>query len=128
MPRPHRISGGGGEEGVSNQAYGDATEATVFGPFFVQGSREIRLGGDIAAGVSGQPALGRGHRHRRGRQAGASCRIEVWEPATASSTSLIMDFDSQPPNTPTPEGRDLAGRPWSRVRFDIVLAPGGVAN
>jgi len=36
-----------------------------------------------------------------------------------------MDFEQQPPGTPAPEGRDLGGRTWSRVRFDIVLAPAG---
>src|ERR1022692_3303953 len=39
--------------------------------------------------------------------------------------SLVMDFEQQPPPTPTPDGRDLSGRTWSRVRFDIVLAPAG---
>jgi hydroxyquinol 1,2-dioxygenase len=40
---------------VNNEAYLHATEATVFGPFFVAGSPEIELGGDIAAGASGEP-------------------------------------------------------------------------
>jgi hydroxyquinol 1,2-dioxygenase len=37
--------------------------------------------------------------------------------------SLIKDFLAQPPGTPAPNGRDLSGSGWSRVRFDIVLAP-----
>lgn len=37
--------------------------------------------------------------------------------------SLVKDFVQQPPRAPTPDGRDLKGRTWSRVRFDIVLAP-----
>jgi protocatechuate 3,4-dioxygenase beta subunit len=37
--------------------------------------------------------------------------------------SLIHDFARQAPGSPTPDGRDLQGRGWSRVRFDIVLAP-----
>lgn len=36
--------------------------------------------------------------------------------------SLIKRFEQQPAGTPTPDGRDLDGT-WSRVRFDIVLAP-----
>jgi hydroxyquinol 1,2-dioxygenase len=36
--------------------------------------------------------------------------------------SLIKDFESQAPGTPTPDGRDPGDRSWSRVRFDIVLA------
>ena len=37
--------------------------------------------------------------------------------------SLIRDFPVQPAGTPTPDGRDLRGRDWTKVRFDIVLAP-----
>ncbi|MEU8664617.1 dioxygenase, partial [Actinoplanes philippinensis] len=33
---------------VNNEAYLDATEATVVGPFFVAGAPEIPLGGDIS--------------------------------------------------------------------------------
>ena len=39
--------------------------------------------------------------------------------------SLVKVFHAQPAGTPTPDGRDLADRAWSRVRFDIVLAPSG---
>jgi hydroxyquinol 1,2-dioxygenase len=41
----------------------------------------------------------------------------------AVKDSLIKDFVRQPPGTPTPDGRELGDRTWSRVRFDIVLAP-----
>jgi hydroxyquinol 1,2-dioxygenase len=37
--------------------------------------------------------------------------------------SLVSDFEQQPTGTPAPDGRDLGVRTWSRVRFDIVLAP-----
>ncbi|MCP6457016.1 hydroxyquinol 1,2-dioxygenase, partial [Klebsiella pneumoniae] len=40
---------------VNNEAYENATEATVFGPFFVEDAPEIPIGGDIAGGASGQP-------------------------------------------------------------------------
>ena len=40
---------------VNNQAYKGATEATVFGPFFVEDAPEIPIGGDIAGGAAGQP-------------------------------------------------------------------------
>jgi protocatechuate 3,4-dioxygenase beta subunit len=39
--------------------------------------------------------------------------------------SLVKDFEQQPAGTPPPDGRDLADQAWSRVRFDIVLAPAG---
>jgi protocatechuate 3,4-dioxygenase beta subunit len=37
--------------------------------------------------------------------------------------SLVKEFAKQPAGTSTPDGRDLGVRDWSRVRFDIVLAP-----
>jgi hydroxyquinol 1,2-dioxygenase len=37
--------------------------------------------------------------------------------------SLVRDFVVQPAGTPAPGGRDVSDRPWSRVSFDIVLAP-----
>jgi hydroxyquinol 1,2-dioxygenase len=37
---------------VNNAAYADATEATVVGPFFVAGSPEIEVGGDMAFGAA----------------------------------------------------------------------------
>src|SRR4051812_9079405 len=40
---------------LNNAAYAGATEATVLGPFFVEGSPEIEAGGDIAAGAKGTP-------------------------------------------------------------------------
>jgi hydroxyquinol 1,2-dioxygenase len=39
--------------------------------------------------------------------------------------SLVKAFQAQPAGTPTPDGRELFDRMWSRVRFDIVLAPLG---
>ena len=32
---------------INNEAYDNATEATVFGPFFVEGSPEIEPGGEV---------------------------------------------------------------------------------
>ncbi|BEL05538.1 protocatechuate 3,4-dioxygenase subunit beta [Actinoplanes sichuanensis] len=200
---------------VNNQAYADATEATVFGPFFVDGSPRIEHGGDISFGASGRPCWVEGSVTDTAGEPVAGARIEVWEadedgfydvqygddrtaarghlfsddaghyrfwaieptpypiphdgpvgellnatgrsPMRASHLhfmveapslrtlvthifvrgdtlldrdsvfgvrdSLVKDFQTQPPGTPTPDGRDLAGGAWSRVRFDIVLAP-----
>jgi len=205
---------------INNEAYADATEATVFGPFFVDGAPEIELGGDIAAGAAGQPCWVEGTvRDTSGRPV-PGARIDVWEadedgfydvqysdtrtagrghmfsdqdgnyrfwaitptpypiphdgpvgrmltaagrsPMRAShlhfmvsapnlrtlvthifvrgdelldrdsvfgvKESLIKDFIEQQPGTPTPDGRDLGNRPWSRTRFDIVLAPAAEAE
>ena len=40
---------------INNEAYANATEATVVGPFFVEGPPRIPLGGDIAADAAGEP-------------------------------------------------------------------------
>jgi hydroxyquinol 1,2-dioxygenase len=200
---------------INNEAYGEATEATVFGPFFVEDAPRIDHGGDIAGGAAGQPCWVEGTVRDAGGQPVAGARIEVWEadedgyydvqygdgrtaarghlfsggdggfrfwavtptpypiphdgpvgamlaatgrsPMRAShlhfmvtapgrrrlvthifvrgdellasdsvfgvKDSLVKDFTEEPAGTPAPDGRDLAGRAWSRVRFDIVLAP-----
>lgn len=202
---------------VNNEAYGSATEATVFGPFFVEGSPEIPLGGDISGGAAGQPCWVEGTVTDTAGTPVPNALIEVWEadddgfydvqygddrvaargrlhtgtdgdyrfwaitptpypiphdgpvgrllsatnrsPLRASHLhfkveapgmrtlvthifvrgdellgsdsvfgvrdSLVKDFEAQTPQTPAPDGRDLGGRAWSRVRFDVVLAPAG---
>ncbi|MFB7756423.1 dioxygenase [Streptomyces sp. NPDC056121] len=202
---------------VNNQAYGDATEATVFGPFFVEHSPEIAAGEDIAFGAAGEPCWVEGTVTDSTGKPVPAARVEVWQadgdgfydmqygddrtaarahlftgadggyrfwglaptpypiphdgpvgnlleasgrsPLRAShlhfmvsapglrtlvthifvsgdellvrdavfgvKKSLIKEFQRQPEGTPTPDGRDLDGRVWSQVRFDIVLAPDG---
>ncbi|MFE1521566.1 dioxygenase [[Kitasatospora] papulosa] len=202
---------------VNNEAYGDATEATVFGPFFMENSPEIGQGGDLSFGAAGEPCWVEGSVRDAAGKPVAGARIEVWEadedgfydtqygddrtaarahlysdaegryrfwgltptpypiphdgpvggllaavgrsPMRAShlhfmvsapaqrtlvthifvrgdelldrdcvfgvKESLVKDFPHQPAGTPTPDGRDLGDRSWSRVRFDIVLAPDG---
>lgn len=203
---------------INNEAQANATEATVFGPFFVAGSPEIQLGGDIAAGAPGEPCWVEGRVTDTSGNPVPHALIEVWEadqdglydvqyddgriaarghlysdadgryrfwgitptpypiphdgpvgrllaavgrsPMRAAHLhfrvqaegfrtlvthvfvhgdefldrdavfgvrdSLVMDFEPQPAGTPTPDGRDLGDRAWSRVRFDIVLAPAAV--
>lgn len=201
---------------VNNKAYEDATEATVFGPFFVDDAPLVELGGDIAFGAAGQPAWVEGTVTDTDGNPIPNARIEVWEcdedgfydvqytdgrmagrahlfsdengqyrfwgltpvpypiphdgpvgqmlqavgrsPVRAAhlhfmvtaddkrtlvthifidgdpqleigdsvfgvKDSLIKTFHEQPAGTPTPDGRDLSERTWTRTRFDIVLAP-----
>jgi hydroxyquinol 1,2-dioxygenase len=202
---------------INNEAYANATEATVVGPFFAEGSPQIPPGGDIAAGAAGQPCWVEGTVTDTDGKPVSGARIEVWEadedgfydvqygddrtaarahlftdeqggyrfwgvtptpypiphdgpvghllqaagrsPMRAShlhfmviadgkrtlvthifvrgdelltrdavfgvKESLVMEFEQQPATMPTPDGRDLGGRAWSRVHFDIVLAPAG---
>ena len=200
---------------INNEAFAAATEATVFGPFFVDNAPRVELGGDIAGQATGQACWVEGTVHDTGGNPVPGARIEVWEadadgyydvqygdgrtaargyllsgpegeyrfwgvtptpypiphdgpvgtmlaaagrsPMRAShlhfmvtgpglrtlvthifvrgdellgsdsvfgvKDSLVMDFVEHPAGDPTPDGRDLAGRAWSSVRFDIVLAP-----
>jgi hydroxyquinol 1,2-dioxygenase len=202
---------------INNEAYGDATEATVVGPFFLQQSPRIEIGGDIARGAPGEPCWVEGVVTDSADNPVPGARLEVWEadadgrydvqyadirvtgrghlfadaqgryafwgvkptpypiphdgpvgallkaversPMRAAhlhfmvsapgvrtvvthifvdgdellsrdsvfgvKDSLVKVFHAQPAGTPTPDGRDLADRAWSRVRFDIVLAPSG---
>ena len=200
---------------INNEAYGNATEATVFGPFFVAGSPEIAPGGDISGGGPGEPCWVEGTVTDTDGNPVPGALIEVWEadedgfydvqydddrvtarghlhtdadggyrfwaltptpypiphdgpvgrllaaagrsPMRAShlhfmvraentrtlvthifvrgdeylardsvfgvKPSLVKDFTREAAGTPTPDGRDVGDRTWSRVRFDIVLAP-----
>ncbi|WP_205754529.1 intradiol ring-cleavage dioxygenase [Arthrobacter sp. CAU 1506] len=64
---------------VNNEAYKNATEATVFGPFFVDDAPEIAIGGDIAGGAPGQPCWVEGTVWDTDGNPVPGARIEVWE-------------------------------------------------
>jgi hydroxyquinol 1,2-dioxygenase len=64
---------------INNQAYADATEATVFGPFFVEGSPDVGLGGDVATGAAGEPCWVEGAVTDTDGRPLAGARVEVWE-------------------------------------------------
>ena len=64
---------------INNEAYKDATEATVFGPFFVEGAPRIDNGGDMAFGAPGQPCWVEGRVTDTEGNPVAGARIEVWE-------------------------------------------------
>ncbi|MET7773675.1 dioxygenase [Nocardia sp. NPDC005366] len=64
---------------VNNVAYADATEATVFGPFFVEDSPRVELGGDVSFGAPGEPCWVEGQVTDTAGKPLAGARIEVWE-------------------------------------------------
>lgn len=64
---------------VNNEAHKNATEATVFGPFFVEGSPEIPLGGDISFGAAGEPCWVEGTVTDTAGVPVPGALIEVWE-------------------------------------------------
>ncbi|GGH48498.1 dioxygenase family protein [Microbacterium album] len=64
---------------VNNEAYKDATEATVFGPFFVNDAPHVELGGDIGGGAPGEPCWVEGSVRDTEGNPIPHARIEVWE-------------------------------------------------
>lgn len=64
---------------VNNPAIDNATESTVFGPFFVDDAPEIDNGGDISAGASGEPCWVSGTVSSTDGTRISDARIEVWE-------------------------------------------------
>ena len=56
-----------------------ATESTVFGPFFVDGAPEVPLGGDIARGARGTPCWVTGTVRSTNGTPLPGARIDVWE-------------------------------------------------
>jgi hydroxyquinol 1,2-dioxygenase len=53
-------------------------------------------------------------------------QLEIGDSVFGVKESLIKAFVEQAPSTPTPDGRNLGTRTWSRTRFDVVLAPNTV--
>ncbi len=64
---------------VNNEAYANATEATVFGPFFVDDAPEIGQGEDMAFGAVGEACWVEGGVRDTAGNPIPGARIEVWE-------------------------------------------------
>ncbi|MFI5711070.1 intradiol ring-cleavage dioxygenase [Kribbella sp. NPDC051620] len=65
--------------GLGNKKPEGATQSTVFGPFFVEGSPEIKLGDDLSNGAPGQPCLVTGRvLDLQGRPI-ANALVETWQ-------------------------------------------------
>ncbi|GAB3975337.1 dioxygenase [Actinoallomurus acanthiterrae] len=64
---------------VDHEATAGATEATVVGPFFVEGSPEIPIGGDMTAGAPGELCWVEGTVTDTGGDPVPGARLEVWE-------------------------------------------------
>jgi hydroxyquinol 1,2-dioxygenase len=88
--------------GINAPAHPDATESTVFGPFFVAGAPEVPLGGDIANGAVGTPCWVSGTVRSTSGEPLPGARVDVWE---ADDEGL---YDVQR------DGERLSGRGWLR--------------
>ncbi len=72
-----------------------ATEATVFGPFFVEGAPEIEHGGDIAGGAKGQPCWVEGTVTDTDGDVVPHARLDVWEADDDGMYDVQHDGDVQ---------------------------------
>lgn len=101
--------------GINQGAGTDATEPTVFGPFFVEGSPEIEQGGDLAQGASGQPCWVDVQVVDVGGRPVPGAHVEVWQ---ADDEGF---YDVQYDDLDHPQGRGhLRTDPDGRVRFWTV--------
>lgn len=64
---------------MNNDKPEGCTEATVFGPFYVEGAPAFDLGADIAQGAAGQPCTVRGSVSALGGEPVARATIDVWQ-------------------------------------------------
>ena len=64
---------------LNHGAGSQATEPTVFGPFYVEGSPEYASGDDLAHGFSGEPCLVSGRVTDPSGAPVAGARMEVWQ-------------------------------------------------
>lgn len=64
---------------MNNDKPAGCTEATVFGPFYVEGAPEFALGDDVANGAPGVPCLVRGHVRGAGGERVPGAEIHVWQ-------------------------------------------------
>ena len=64
---------------MNNDKPAGCTEATVFGPFHVEGAPSFDLGEDVARGARGEPCEVRGSVRGLGGEAVPGAEIEVWQ-------------------------------------------------
>jgi len=70
---------------LNNKKPQGCTEATVFGPFHVEGSPHVPLGGDVANGAEGEPCFVRGSVVGTDGQPVANAELQVWQADAAGN-------------------------------------------
>jgi hydroxyquinol 1,2-dioxygenase len=102
--------------GLAHPAGSGATESTVFGPFFVEGSPAIENGGDLGAGAPGRPCFMSGRILSTTGEPIGGASIEVWQ---ADEDGF---YDVQRPELAAPQGRGhLTSAADGRFAFWSVL-------
>src|SRR3954465_10304243 len=65
--------------GINNRRPPEATENTVFGPFFVEGSPGFENGDDLAGGAPGEPCFMAGRVLTIDGEPIAGARVDIWQ-------------------------------------------------
>jgi hydroxyquinol 1,2-dioxygenase len=86
---------------MNNRKPPGCTEATVFGPFFVEGAPAVDPGGDIAQGAPGKPCVVRGTVRDADGNPVADAMLDVWQ---ADADGL---YDVQREDLQSPQGRGV---------------------
>jgi len=93
------------------------TEATVFGPFFIEGAPRVEPGADIANGAKGTPCAVRGQVRALDGAPIADAVIDVWQ------SDEDGFYDVQQPDQPGHRARaQLASGSDGRFHFQSILA------
>ena len=102
---------------MNNDKPQGCTEATVFGPFFVEGAPHYELGDDVANGASGEPCTVRGTVRGIGGEAVPGATINVWQ---ADDEGL---YDVQRPGLQGAQGRgELTSAADGSFHFRTIVA------
>ena len=102
---------------INNDKPPGCTEATVFGPFHVEGAPRYELGADIANGARGIPCEVRGSVRGLGGEPIAGARLDVWQ---SDQEGL---YDVQHAGIDRAQARGLLNADGeSRYRFRSILA------
>ncbi len=102
---------------MNNEKPAACTEATVFGPFHVDGAPEYELGTDIANGATGTPCTVRGTVRGIDGKPVANAMLDVWQ---SDENGL---YDVQKPEVSEAQARGIVFTDAEgRYSFDSILA------
>ncbi|MDB5851034.1 MAG: hydroxyquinol 1,2-dioxygenase [Rhodoferax sp.] len=102
---------------MNNDKPQGCTEATVFGPFYVEGAPHYELGDDVANGASGEPCVVRGTVRGIGGEPVAGATINVWQADDEGR------YDVQRPGLQGSQGRgELTAAPDGSFHFRTIVA------
>jgi hydroxyquinol 1,2-dioxygenase len=102
---------------MNNQRPEGCTEATVFGPFYVEGAPEIEQGGDVANGAAGEPCVVKARVRGIDGEAIPGAVVNVWQADAAGH------YDVQYEGLQQAQGRGvLRTGPDGELDFRTTLA------